>query len=141
MSRMLALHLAYRAAGEDAPQLDSPYASPGVASQPGHLGVSNTLQVAIDPARREVTAQAGPEALHLIRLADATTRPLAPGDTYVAVVSGAGEVPGTLCPAAARFIHLRDYFKADTLASALLAHLQAEAAGAGSLGVLVIECR
>jgi hypothetical protein len=148
-----ALHLAWHAS-PGSPAIVSPVAWPGVIGQPARLAVAGRLEVAVEPDRLELSAAAGPGTVHFQRLADATTRPLpaelgalplAPGDVYAAVVGAASPALGL---AAARFIHLRDYFNADALASALLAHLLAEAPGsvgavpgAPALGVLVIECR
>jgi len=86
---------------------------------------------------------------HYFRLADGTVK-LPPaetdvlaceaGDTYIAVSSGARHF--TDSPTVARFIHLRDYFNADKLATALLQHIVAQATPAGvSCGVLVVEVR
>ena len=103
--------------------------------------------------------------LQYFRLADGTLIPLPPehdsarhklvpdkvpggllkfaaGDAYVAVSPGACRV--TDSPAIARFLHLRDYFNAEKLAGALLAHI-VEVAGADQLPedvtVLVVEAR
>ncbi len=87
---------------------------------------------------------ATPVILHYSRLADGTVQPLssdprpltlAPGDTYIALTSLSIDSP-TL----ARFLHLRDYFNADKLATALLAHL-AELNYASPTALLIIECR
>jgi hypothetical protein len=109
------------------------------------------LSVAADPAALSVTATAAPGVLHYLRYADATLKPLlpsppplslAPGDAYIAVAPGAvGAADGS---AIARFLHLRDYFNAERLAQALLAHiveLAGEAVGVEYVTVLVVEAR
>ncbi|MGQ0604840.1 MAG: hypothetical protein ACT4QE_24425 [Anaerolineales bacterium] len=101
-----------------------------------------TLQA--DGEALTVHYSASPGVLHYFRLADATLIPLPPehaptrhiirqgrpqgsplrfsaGDAYIAVSPGVARI--TDSPAVARFIHLRDYFNADKLAEALLAHL------------------
>jgi hypothetical protein len=87
-------------------------------------------------------------------LADATLKSLepapapiqlAPGDAYVAVITGWAPLTPAARLAAARFIHLRDYFNADKLAAELLKHLLEDAGALDqplpALGALVIECR
>lgn len=124
-----------------------------------------TLQA--DGEALSVHYSASPGVLHYFRLADATLIPLPPehestrhmpgraqgrpqgsplrfsaGDAYIAVSPGVARI--TDSPAIARFIHLRDYFNADKLAEALLAHLL-ELAGADQIPedvtVLVVEAR
>jgi hypothetical protein len=89
--------------------------------------------------------------LQYLRLADARVKPLPPdpaplqftaGDTYIALSPGALQVADS--PAIARFIHLRDYFNAETLAAALLNHLLGLGGAArppADLTVLVLEAR
>jgi hypothetical protein len=115
------------------------------------------LTLALDSAAFTLTAAlVDPAALHYFRLADATVKPLPPappalacepGDAYIAVTPAAARLaeaaPGGASTAIARFIHLRDYFNAEKLAAALLAHVielggEADPAGAG---VLVVELR
>jgi len=105
------------------------------------------LRVAVDAATATLTAANGGEALHYWRYADGTLKPLpaappplvmARGDAYIAVVFGPGAA--TDSPTIARFLHLRDYFNAQRLAEALLAHL-AEAGGAAGVGIVVVEAR
>jgi hypothetical protein len=92
--------------------------------------------------------------IHFLRLADAALKQLgpdpgqvllAPGDAYVAVISGGKSLTSETKLATARFIHLRDEFNADKLAADLLKHLLADDNPASqpnpSLGALVIECR
>ena len=149
---MSALHVAWRSAG---PQENSPVLSQGTAGplvSPAALVVSAApggpvcLQAALDPAALTAAATVSGGVSHWLRLADASLRPvpdqsglmvLARGDSYVALVSSAPEPDPAQRMAAARFIHLRDYFNADKLASALLEELAAE----NGLGVLVVECR
>jgi hypothetical protein len=127
----------------------------------------DSLRLSLDPASLTLHAAAQPGVLHYFRLADATLVPLPPehppalhrlirwqahwhgptlhlaaGDAYIALSPGAARVADS--PAIARFLHLRDYFNADKLAEALLAHLL-ELAGANPLPedvtVLVVEAR
>jgi hypothetical protein len=92
--------------------------------------------------------------LHFLRLADAALKHLgpgpcqvllAPGDAYVAVISGRQSLSSESKLATARFIHLRDDFNANKLAVDLLKHLLADdnplSQPNPSLGALVIECR
>ena len=92
--------------------------------------------------------------IHFLRLADAALKQLgpdpgqvllAPGDAYVAVISGGKSLTSETKLATARFIHLRDEFNADKLAADLLKHLLADDNPVSqpnpSLGALVIECR
>jgi len=92
--------------------------------------------------------------IHFLRLADAALKQLgpdpgqvvlAPGDAYVAVISGRQSLSSETTLATARFIHLRDDFNADKLAVDLLKHLLADdnlvSQPHASLGALVIECR
>jgi hypothetical protein len=153
---MPALHVAWRSAG---PTGNSPVLSQG---QPGLLVSRATLaatasangplclEAALDPLALTVSASASAGVSHWLRLADASLRPLpaesgplvlARGDSYVALVSRAPEPDTALNMAAARFIHLRDYFNADKLASALLLELQDGQPTGPGLGVLVVECR
>lgn len=124
--------------------------------------------VQADRETLSVRYSASPGVLHYFRLADATLIPLPPGrpangfavrsseahsaspsplrfsagDAYIALSPGAARI--TDSPAIARFIHLRDYFNAEKLAVALLAHLL-ELAGSDQLpedvSVLVVEAR
>ena len=125
----------------------------GVTSAPpGPLSTATTLtlaglRVAVDPATATLTAANAGAAMHYWRYADATLKPLpaapppltlARGDAYIAVALG--DPPSADSPTIARFLHLRDYFNAQRLAEALLAHL-AEAGGAAGVGVLVVEAR
>ena len=151
---MPALHVAWRSAG---PQESSPVLSQGQAGPlagPAALAVSAApggpvcLEAALDPAALTAAATVSGSVSHWLRLADASLRPLpdqsgmlalARGDSYVALVSSAPELDPAMRMAAAHFIHLRDYFNADKLASALLGELAAE--NGPGLGVLVVECR
>ena len=160
---MPSFHLAWRAAGSEARLVAEPdtlAAPPTPLLEPARLVLlaSETvfLSVSVNPATFSVAPAAHRETLHYFRLADATVRPLPPtpaaltlerGDAYVAVTPAGARLAetqtGGASAAVARFIHLRDYFNADRLAEALLAHLGelgegAEAAGAG---VLVVEAR
>ncbi len=125
----------------------------GVTSaQPGLISAATTLtlggsRVAVDPATATLTAANDGGTLHYWRYADATLKPLpaapppltlARGDAYIAVALG--DPPAADSPTIARFLHLRDYFNAQRLAEALLAHL-AEAGGTAGVGVLVVEAR
>jgi len=109
------------------------------------------LSVHLNPPNQTLACAAIPGVAHYFRLADGTVKPLPPepepmafsaGDSYVAL----NPVALTLAdsPAIARFIHLRDYFNVDKLASALMAHL-VELAGVaeppGNLTILVVEAR
>ena len=109
------------------------------------------LSVHLNPPTQTLAASAAPGVAHYFRLADGAVKPLTSdpepimlgqGDTYVAL----NPVALTLAdgPAIAQFIHLRDYFNVDKLASALLAHL-VEVAGVaeapGNLTILVVESR
>ena len=89
--------------------------------------------------------------LQYFRLADGAVKPLpadppplnfSPGDTYIALNLVALDLADS--PAIARFLHLRDYFNAEKLADALLAHL-IELAGLDEpppdLSLLIVECR
>ena len=129
-----------------------------VSSVSIHIGLDEfaLVTVYLNPTLLNVNAIICRGALHYWRLADGTVKPLLsdtpnmrfePGDAYVAVTPDGARLaetqPGGASAAVARFIHLRDYFNADRLAEALLAHLVelgegAEAAGAG---VLVVEAR
>jgi hypothetical protein len=114
------------------------------------------LTILVHPAEARLSPAAEAGALHYFRLADATVRPLPPtppvlacqpGDAYIAVTPAAAQLaagePGGASAAIARFLHLRDYFNADKLAAALLAHLVELGgdAGATGAGVLVVEAR
>lgn len=111
----------------------------------------------------DFTAQTG--ILHYFRLADATLLPLPPehaptrhklasgqrhlpplrffaGDTYIAVSPGVAHLADS--PALARFLHLRDYFNAEKLCAALVAHLEEQSGGhpfPETVTVLVVEAR
>ncbi len=120
------------------------------------LGPAGVLCVFVDPNALTLTAAAGHDTRHYYRLADGTVKPLPPtppplpcraGDAYIAVTPAAARLaapaPGGASAAIARFLHLRDYFNAEKLAGALLAHvveLGADADAAG-VGVLVVEVR
>lgn len=104
------------------------------------------VRLRVNPATATLTATNGGGALHYFRYADATLKPLpaapppltlARGDAYLAVASNGAALDS---PRIARFVHLRDYFNAQRLAEALLAHL-AEAGEAEGVGVLVVEAR
>ena len=110
-----------------------------------------TLEIYLDHAMLTLTCAAAEGVRHYLRLADSTLKPLpplpealafSPGDAYIALTPGASKIADS--PAIARFLHLRDYFNADKLAEALLAHL-AELAGTDEfpedVTVLVIEAR
>jgi hypothetical protein len=135
-----------------------PAAGAGVLSERVTLTVQRaaegdaSLRVAVDPAALRVAPRlAEGSGLHYFRLADATLKPLPPappplrlvrGDAYVAVLPGA--VGAADSPAIARFLHLRDYFNAERLAKAVMAHIVeagGEAAQAEAMAVVVIELR
>jgi hypothetical protein len=121
-----------------------------------HLGVAqgperNLLDVWLEPEALTLSCQAADDAWHYFRFADSTLKPLpprpaalafSPGDAYIAITPGASKIADS--PAIARFLHLRDYFNAEKLAEALLAHL-VELAGTDEfpedVTVLVIEAR
>ncbi len=109
------------------------------------------LSVYLNPPNQTLACAAIPGVAHYFRLADGTVKPLssdpepmvlAAGDSYVAL----NPVALTLADSAAiaRFVHLRDYFNVDKLASALIAHL-VELAGVAeppdNLTILVVEAR
>lgn len=124
-----------------------------------------TLLIRLNEAELSLNYRALPGVLHYFRLADATLIPLPPehaptrhhllddktpagrlrfsaGDAYIALSPGATH--GVDSPTVARFLHLRDYFNAEKLAEALLAHV-VERAGPGGLPedvtVMVVEAR
>ncbi len=160
---MPTFHLAWRAAGGDAHLAATPAAlaaPPYPLLEPTHLALtahdSPLLTVLVSPAEARLTPAAEADVLHYFRLADATVRPLPPtppalvcqaGDAYIAVTPAAARLAagqaGGASAAIARFLHLRDYFNADKLAAALLAHLVEVAGGAEVVGagVLVVEAR
>jgi len=123
---------------------------------PEHLSVArgaaqSVLDVSLEPKTLTLCCAAAEGVWHYFRWADATLKPLpprpealafSPGDAYIALTPGASRIADS--PAIARFLHLRDYFNADKLAEALLAHL-AELAGTDEfpedVTVLVIEAR
>jgi hypothetical protein len=147
---------------------------PGRLELPEALSISPTLitlgealRLQLDPDALTLHFAAQPGVLHYFRLADATLVPLPPahpparhsplprqahwhgptltlaaGDAYIALSPGAARLADS--PAVARFLHLRDYFNAEKLAEALLAHLL-ELAGneppATAATVLVVEAR
>ncbi len=127
-------------------------AAGAMSARPGVISAATTLtlgglRLAVDSATATLTAANDGAALHYWRYADATLKPLpaappplmlARGDAYIAVALG--EPPAADSPTIARFLHLRDYFNAQRLAEALLAHL-AEAGGVAGVGVLVVEAR
>lgn len=106
--------------------------------------------VRLEPTASRLTVQAVPELWHYFRLADGTVKPLADmqeqfncqaGDAYIAVSPSAAQ--HTTRPALARFIHLRDYFTADKLATMVLEHIaeNTEPTPAEAVAVLVVEAR
>jgi hypothetical protein len=123
------------------------------------------LRLALDETALTLNYAAQPGLLHYFRLADATLLPLPPehaparhklapgqrhrpplrfsaGDTYIAVSPGVARLADS--PALARFLHLRDYFNAEKLCAALLAHLEELAAGQPfpeAVTILVVEAR
>jgi len=119
------------------------------------LLVVSSEQVFITSATSVTSATSTTEGIiHFLRLADAALKQLgpdpgqvllAPGDAYVAVISGGKSLTSETKLATARFIHLRDEFNADKLAADLLKHLLADDNPVSqpnpSLGALVIECR
>jgi len=142
------------------------YLHSGPPSDDIRLSVSDpNLRVRLDDTELSLRFTAQPGLLHYFRLADGTLIPLSPeyepahhklvpgrmqgpllqfsaGDAYIAVSPGACRV--TDSPALARFLHLRDYFNAEKLAEALLAHI-VELSDADELPedvtVLVVEAR
>ncbi len=142
--------------------------SPGsIEEQLSAVGFDIALRVVVDPFRMSLHSTATPGVLQYFRLADATLIPLAPeyapaghrlvsergtgedemlalapGDTYIALSPGAAVVADS--PALARFLHLRDYFNAEKLVAALLAHLDELAGPAGlpeDITAMVVEAR
>jgi len=107
------------------------------------------LTLHLDPRLAAITARANPAILHYHRLADANLKPLPPappaltlqrGDAYIALSPGARALAGS--PKIARFLHLRDYFNAQRLAEALLAHLLApHTAPPHDITIIVLEAR
>lgn len=123
------------------------------------------LRLALDETTLTLNYAAHAGVLHYFRLADATLLPLPPehaparhklapgqrhlpplrfsaGDTYIAVSSAVARVADS--PTLARFLHLRDYFNAEKLCAALLAHLEELAAGQPlpeDVTILVVEAR
>ena len=153
---MSALHVAWRNAGppEITPVLSQgqagPAAGPTVLAVRASPGGRLCLEAALNPEALTAAVSALGGVAHWLRLADASLRilpaqtgplVLARGDSYVALIRGAAEPDPAQTMAAARFIHLRDYFNADKLAAALLLELEDGNAGAPGLGVLVVECR
>ena len=140
----------------------APLRAPAAVTEPLGLSVraepetGEILKIRVEPAAMTLSVAAAPAVPHYFRLADGTVKVLPPappplacqaGDAYIAVTPAAARLaegePGGASAALARFIHLRDYFNAETLARAVLAHLlelgsEAEPAGAG---VLVVEAR
>jgi hypothetical protein len=118
---------------------------------PRSLSPEACLAVCLNPTDLTLACAALPETPHYFRLADATVKPLPPnpepfalaaGDAYIALTPSALQLADS--PAMARFIHLRDYFNAQKLASALLNHLTELAPGESvveDVTVLVIEVR
>jgi len=128
-------------------------------------GEAEILSLALDLSALTLNFTAQPGLLHYFRLADATLLPLPPeyaparhklapgqrhlpplrfsaGDTYIAVSPGVAQLADS--PALARFLHLRDYFNAEKLCAALLAHLEELAAGQPfpeDVTALVVEAR
>jgi hypothetical protein len=123
------------------------------------------LRLALNLPALTLNFAAQPGLLHYFRLADATLLPLPPehaparhklapglrhepplrfsaGDAYIAVSPGVAHLADS--PALARFLHLRDYFNAEKLCAALLAHLEELAGGQPfpeAVTVLVVEAR
>lgn len=123
------------------------------------------LRVALNLSTLTLNFIAQPGLLHYFRLADATLLPLPPehaparhklatgqrhlpplrfsaGDTYIAISPGVAHLADS--PALARFLHLRDYFNAEKLCTALLAHMEELAGGQPfpeDITVLVVEAR
>lgn len=123
------------------------------------------LRLALDLPALTLSFTARPGLLHYFRLADATLLPLPPehaparhklapghrhvpplrfsaGDAYIAVSPSVAHLADS--PAIARFLHLRDYFNAEKLCAALLAHLEELAAGQPlpeDITILVVEAR
>ena len=153
--------------GPEAVQLTAengvPLRAPAAVTEPLGLSVraepetGEILKIRAEPAAMTLSVAAAPAVPHYFRLADGTVKVLPPappplacqaGDAYIAVTPAAARLaegePGGASAALARFIHLRDYFNAETLARAVLAHLlelggaEKETAGAG---VLVVEAR
>ena len=149
---MSALHVAWRSAGpqENSPVLsqgkEGPLAGPAALVVTASAGGPVCLEAALDPAALTAAASISAGVSHWLRMADASLRPLPArsgllaltrGDSYVALVTGEAQPDPAQQMAAARFIHLRDYFNAEKMAEALLLELEAET----GLGVLVVECR
>jgi hypothetical protein len=150
------LHAAWHSAG---PEETTPVLSQGQAGRlaaaaimtvTAEPGAPVCLELALDPAALTVIANASTQAAHWLRLADASLKPLptqpgllvlARGDSYIALIGGETAPDPSMRMAAARFIHLRDYFNADKLAEALLLELQGGKVNPPRLGVLVVECR
>ncbi len=96
------------------------------------LGPHASLCLRLHDTALTLEAATQPGLWHYVRLSDATLTPLGPtvaqpisfqrGDAYVALSPGARHL--TDSPTVARFVHLRDYFTASTLARAVLAHLE-----------------
>lgn len=141
--------------------------SEALSVSPTFITLGEALRLRLDPEALTLHFVAQPGVLHYFRLADATLIPLPPahppalhnplsrqahwhgptltlaaGDAYIALSPGAARLADS--PAVARFLHLRDYFNAEKLAEALLAHLF-ELAGddppAEAVTVLVVEAR
>ncbi len=138
-----------------------------VAVSPTLITLNADLRLALDPAALTLHFVAQPGVLQYFRLADATLVPLPPaylpaqhglipwqaqwhgprlalaaGDAYIALSPGAAHLADS--PAIARFLHLRDYFNAEKLAEALLAHLLDLASDRPlpeAVTVLVVEAR
>lgn len=138
-----------------------------IEEQLSAVGFDVTLRVVVDPFRLSLQYTAMPGVLQFFRLADGTLIPLPPehaparhhllpersesqgeplqftaGDAYLALSPGVGRLADS--PAVARFLHLRDYFNAEKLVEALLAHLL-ELGGAPEapedVTALVVEAR
>lgn len=129
------------------------------------IGHDEILFVEFNNNEMSLNYEAQPGLLHYFRLADATLLPLPPeyaparhklapgqrhlpplrfsaGDTYIAVSPGVAHIADS--PAIARFLHLRDYFNAEKLCAAFLAHLEELAAGQPlpeGVTILVVEAR
>lgn len=141
--------------------------SEALSVSPTLITLGEALRLRLDPEALSLHFAAQPGVLHYFRLADATLVPLPPahppalhsplpgqarwhgptltltgGDAYIALAPGAARLADS--PAVARFLHLRDYFNAEKLAEALLAHLL-QLAGADppaeDVIVLVVEAR
>ena len=109
------------------------------------------VEFQLDPETLTLTCAARADLWHYFRWADGTLKPLPPqpeplvfepGDTYIALSSGARHI--TDSPTVARFLHLHDTFNAEKLAANLLAYLIENASVTPfptAVTVLVVELR